>query len=152
MAKGADAFAYTFPHPRVEGAPLDFSFSGLKTAVLNILNRAKQTGEPIDKPALGASYMRAVADCLVGNTVRALEMTGEKKLVIAGGVSANSVLRARLKETCQRRGVALYMPPLNLCSDNAAMVAAQGFYELKSGNVADLSLNAVATLPIDYRR
>lgn len=151
LARGADANAFSFPHPHVEGAPLDFSFSGLKTSVLNLLNRANQSGESIDLPSLGASFLRAVSDCLVSNTLSAIQMTGDKKLVVAGGVSANSVLRKKLEEETSRLGVSLYLPALNLCSDNAAMVASQGYYELKSGNIADLDLNAVATLPIDYR-
>ena len=143
--------AYAFPHPRVDGAPLDFSFSGLKTSVVNIIHNAQQKGEEINVPDLGASYIRAVVDSLTKNTMLALQQTGMDKLVVAGGVSANSVLRDRLAELSKHKKFTLYCPELKLCGDNAAMVGSQGYYELLDGNVADLTLNAAATLPIDYR-
>lgn len=149
-SKGGDPHAFSFPHPNVEGSPLDFSFSGLKTAVLNRLHNAAQKGETIEKADLGASFQSAVADALLRNTDLALEMYPEtEKLVLAGGVSANSVLRERVTLLAKRRGVRLYLPELSLCGDNAAMVGAQGFYEWRAGRCADMSLNAAATMPIE---
>lgn len=150
LAKDGNAQAFHFPHPRVDGSPLDFSFSGLKTSVINLLHNAAQKGETLNYSDLGASYIYAVTDCLVKNTMKALELTGSEKLVIAGGVSANTVLRRRLTEECAKKGVEFYKPSLNLCGDNAAMVGAQGYYEIKSGNIANLLLNATASLAIDY--
>ncbi len=141
--------AYNLPHPRVDGAPYDFSFSGLKTAVLNIINSAKQKGEEISVPDLGASYISAVCDCLIDNTEKAAKELGHKTVVLAGGVSANSVLRRRMSGVCQKNGWELYCPELKYCGDNGAMVASQGYYEFLSGNTADLSLNAAATMPIE---
>ena len=141
--------AYNLPHPRVDGAPYDFSFSGLKTAVLNIINSAKQKGEEISVPDLGASYINAVCDCLIDNTEKAAKELGHKTVVLAGGVSANSVLRRRMSGVCQKNGWELYCPELKYCGDNGAMVASQGYYEFLSGNTADLSLNAAATMPIE---
>ena len=141
--------AYKMPHPKVDGAPFDFSFSGLKTAVLNTINSAKQKGEEINVPDLGASYINAVCDCLIENTEKAAKEFGYKKIVLAGGVSANSVLRRRMDEVCRTNGWEMYCPELKLCGDNGAMVASQGYYEFLAGNTADLSLNAVASLPIE---
>ena len=140
---------YKLPHPHVDGSEYDFSFSGLKTAVVNIIHNAAQKGEQVSVPDLGASCIETVADCLVSNTVKAAENFGFSKIALAGGVSANSRLRARMSKECEKRGWELYMPELKLCGDNAAMVGAQGFYELKSGNIAGLELNAFATMPID---
>ncbi len=149
VSKDGDPKAYKLPHPRVDGAPYDFSFSGLKTAVLNIINNSKQKGEEISVPDLGASYMNAVVDCLVENTEKAAKDLGYNKIVLAGGVSANSVLRKRMEELCAKRKWELYYPELKYCGDNGAMVAAQGYFEYLSGNTADLDLNAVASMPID---
>ena len=133
----------------MDGAPYDFSFSGLKTAVLNIINSLKQKGEEVNVPDLGASYINAVVDCLCGNTQKAAENLGYKKIVLAGGVSANSVLRRRMTELCQKKNWSLYYPELKYCGDNGAMVAAQGYYEFVGGNTASLDLNAVASLSIE---
>lgn len=149
VSKDGDPTAYKLPHPRVDGAPFDFSFSGLKTAVLNIINNSKQKGEKISVPDLGASYMNAVVDCLIENTEKAAIETGHKKIVLAGGVSANSVLRKRMEQLCSKRKWELYYPELKYCGDNGAMVASQGYFEYLSGNVAELDLNAVASMPID---
>ncbi len=149
VSKDGDPKACKLPHPRVEGARYDFSFSGLKTAVLNIINNSKQKGEEINVPDLGASYMNAVADCLVENTQKAAEDFGYDKIVLAGGVSANSVLRKRMEALCSKKKWELYYPELKYCGDNGAMVASQGYFEFLNGNVADLDLNAVASKPID---
>ncbi len=148
-AANGDPKAFKLPHPRVDGAPYDFSFSGLKTAVLNIINSLKQKGEEVNVPDLGASYINAVVDCLCGNTQKAAEDLGYKKIVLAGGVSANSVLRRRMTELCQKKNWSLYYPELKYCGDNGAMVAAQGYYEFVGGNTASLDLNAVASLSIE---
>lgn len=151
IAKDGDPKAYRFPHPRVDGSPFDFSFSGLKTSVINTIHNAGQKGEEINIPDLGASFMSAVVDCLCSNTEKAAEQFGFQKIVLAGGVSANSVLRRRMNEICKKHGWSLYMPELSLCGDNAAMVGAQGYYEYLSGNTAELSLNAYAGLSIDEK-
>ncbi len=149
VAKDGNDKAYKMPHPRVDGAPYDFSFSGLKTAALNTINIAKQKGEEISVPDLGASYIKAVVDCLTENTEKAALDLGYKKIVLAGGVSANSVLRREMTALCEKHGWELYAPELKYCGDNAAMVGAQGYYEFKNGNTADLSLNACASMSIE---
>ena len=151
IAKDGNASAYKFPHPRVEGAPLDFSFSGLKTSVVNIIHNAKQKGEDINIPDLGASYMSAVVNCLTENILKAAQLTGQKKIVVAGGVSANSVLRRELAMMCDKNKLELYMPELFLCGDNAAMVGSQAFYEYQAGCIAREDLNAIASLGIDKK-
>lgn len=149
VSKDGNPKAYKMPHPRVDGAPYDFSFSGLKTAALNTINNAKQKGEEINVPDLGASYINAVVNCLVDNTKKAAQNLGYKKIVLAGGVSANSVLRSRMAETCKMQGWELYVPELKYCGDNGAMVGAQGYYEFIGGNTADMSLNAFASMSIE---
>lgn len=149
MAKGGNASAYMFPHPHVENAPLDFSFSGLKTSVINIIHNASQTGENINIQDLGASYIKAVVKCLTDNLMKAAEITGAKTIVTAGGVSANSVLREQLESICSIRNLKLYMPALKYCGDNGAMVGSQAFYEFKAGHFAKENLNAIASLGID---
>lgn len=148
-AKNGNPDAYKFPHPRVDGAPLDFSFSGLKTSVVNILHNKAQKGESVDIEDLGASYIKSVVKCLTDNTMKAAAETGYKKIVIAGGVSANFVLRREMTSLCKKRGYKLYMPELSLCGDNGAMVGSQAYYELLAGHTAEENLNAVASLPID---
>ncbi len=144
-----DPTLYKLPHPHVDGSEYDFSFSGLKTAVVNIIHNSKQKGLEVSVPDLGATCIETVADCLVKNTVKAAENYGFDKIVLAGGVSANSRLRKRMDAVCKEKGWRLYMPELSLCGDNAAMVGAQAYYEFKNGNIAGLELNAFATMPID---
>lgn len=151
IAETGNDRAYALPHPKVEGAPLDFSFSGLKTAVINLLHNAKQKGEEINVPDLCASYRRAVVNCLTENFRKAADETGADKLVIAGGVSANRLLRREMTALAEQTDRSLYMPELSLCGDNAAMIAAQGYYEFLAGNTADMSLNAVAQCDIAQR-
>lgn len=145
---GSDT-AYKFPRPRVDGSPYDFSFSGLKTAALNLINSAAQRGESIRSADFGASFINAVVNCLAENTEQATKDLGYEKIVLAGGVSANSRLRNRFTDVCKANGWALYMPDISLCGDNAAMVGAQGYYEFLKGNFADLSLNACASSQIE---
>lgn len=149
IAEEGDPAAYKLPHPHVEGAPLDFSFSGLKTAVLNLLNNARQKGEEISVPDLCASYRRAVVSCLTENFFKAAEMTGAKTLAAAGGVSANRLLRRELERLAGERGLPLYLPDKSLCGDNAAMIASQGYYEFLAGNTAGMDLNACAQRTIE---
>lgn len=151
VAELGDDTAYTLPHPTVAGSPYDFSFSGLKTAVINLIHNAEQKGETINKENLCASFRKAVVGCLTDNLFKAAEDFGTDKIVLAGGVSANTLLRRETERICKEKGLGLFVPKLNLCGDNAAMVGSQGYYEYLSGNVAQSDLNAVATLPIDYR-
>ena len=144
-----DRNAYAFPHPRVDGAPYDFSFSGLKTSVINTIHNASQKGEPIHTADLAASYQKAVVGCLVDHLEKAAVNYKYKKIVLAGGVSANSLLRAECEKFCKKRGIRLFKPELNYCGDNGAMVAAQGYYEYQSGVKAGSDLNAYANMPID---
>lgn len=148
--KGNDS-SFTLPRPKVDDAPYDFSFSGLKTAVINIIHNMEQKGETVPVEDVCASFRKAVVNCLTTNFIKAAKDLGVKTLVTAGGVSANSLLRRELERECKENGFDLYMPDLSLCGDNAAMVGSQGYYEYLSGNIAELDLNAVATLPIDYR-
>ena len=149
LAKDGDNTAYKFPTPKVEGCPYDFSFSGLKTSVINTIHNATQKGIEINKADLGASFMKAVSNCLIKNTEKAMEDTGHTTLVLAGGVSANSVLRADVIELCKKHNWKLYLPELSLCGDNAVMVGSQGYYEYLAGNIAGLELNAFAGKSID---
>lgn len=155
IATVADFKKYPLPHPSVEGHPLDFSFSGLKTAVVNITHNAQQKGEEIDVPVLCACVRKRVCDMLIDNTLCAAKQlypNGKNvKIVVAGGVSANSELRNRMQKECDNLGYRLYLPQLKYCGDNAAMVGVAAYYEYLSGNIGDISLNATATLPIDYR-
>lgn len=144
LAESGDDSAFTLPRPKVDGCPLDFSFSGLKTAVINILHKANQKNEEINKEDLCASYRKAVVDCLTSNFIKAATEGGYKNLVLAGGVSANRLLRREMEAKSSEIGCKLYMPSLDLCGDNAAMIASQGYYEFLKGNLADMSLNAIA--------
>lgn len=144
-ARNGDENAYPMPHIKLSGNPLDMSFSGLKTAVVNLIHNKRQKGEDIIVPDLCASFSKAVSDMLVPRTVQALEITGHKTLAVAGGVAANSRIRGDLMKACEKRGIRLCLPPLSLCGDNAAMIGSQGYYEYLAGNIADQSLNAYAT-------
>ena len=149
IAEEGDPNAYKLPHPHVEGAPLDFSFSGLKTAVLNLLNNARQKGEEISVPDLCASYRKAVVSYLTENFFRAAQETGVSTLAAAGGVSANRLLRRELTRLAEERGLQLFLPDKSLCGDNAAMIASQGYYEFLAGNTAGMDLNACAQRSIE---
>lgn len=148
-AKDGNPLAYKFPRPRVSDNPYDFSFSGLKTSVINTIHNAKQKGEEIDIPDLGASFMNAVTSFLCDNTEKAAKEFGYNKIALAGGVSANSVLRKKMQNLCEKNNWQLYLPQLNLCGDNAAMVGSQAYYEYLANNTAKLSLNAYATMSIE---
>lgn len=149
LAETGNPLAFKLPHPSVDGAPMDFSFSGLKTAVINILHGAKQRGEEINIPDLSASYRKAVVDCLVTNFAKAAKEGGYKVIAAAGGVSANRLLRRELSSLAEKNGCELFVPELSLCGDNAAMIAAQGYFEYRAGNVAGVDLNARASAPME---
>ncbi len=151
IATVPDPALYPLPTPKINGDPYDFSFSGLKTAVINLIHNQKQKGNEIDVPVLCATLRKKVCDILIEKTFLAAEEKNYKKVVLAGGVSANSELRNRFEEQCKKRGYEFYTPLLKYCGDNAAMVGIQAFYEFKAGNTADISLNATATMPIDLR-
>lgn len=144
-----DENKYKFPKPKVTGSPYDFSFSGVKTAVINTVHNAQQKGEALDIPSLAASFQKCVVECLITNLERVAKEKGYNKIVLAGGVSANSKLRSKAERLCRKNKWQLYLPELKYCGDNAAMIAAQGYYEFISGIRADESLNAYATMPID---
>ncbi len=144
-AVGGDETRYPLPHTKLSGNLLDMSFSGLKTAAVNLIHNTRQKGEEVCIPDLCASFSRAVSEMLVPRTVLALEQTGYQTLAVAGGVAANSRIRGDLTRECARRGVRLCLPPLSLCGDNGAMIGAQGYYEYLAGNLADQTLNAYAT-------
>ena len=147
-AESGDPDRYMLPQPHMANS-LDVSFSGLKTATINLIHNAEQKGESVDVPSLCASFTKAVTQMLVPRTMQALAQTGYKKLAVAGGVAANSHIRAELEKECAKAGATLYLPPLSLCGDNAAMIGAQAYYEYLAGAVADQTLNACATMPID---
>lgn len=149
IAENGNPNAYQLPFPKVNGSEYDFSFSGLKTAIINLIHNAKQKGDDIPIEDLSASFRQAVVNCLTTNLIKAADDTGSKTIVIAGGVSANSLLRRSLQQLCDEKELDLYMPPKELCGDNAAMVGAQGYYEFLSGNIAGQDLNAFATKSIE---
>lgn len=148
-AEFGDDSAYPMPHPKISDGKYDMSFSGLKTAALNIIHNAEQRGETINAENLSASYRKAVIGCLTDKFLLAAKDLNCKRLVIAGGVSANTLLRRELERECSTKGYELYMPELKYCGDNAAMVGAQAYYEYISGNTAGLDLNAAATRSIE---
>lgn len=148
ISKNGDNTKYKFPKPRVDGSPLDFSFSGLKTNVINLVHNATQKGEELNPADVGASFINGVVNCLADNTVKAMEMYNEKTLVLAGGVSANSVLRSRMEALAKEKNWNLYLPDLSLCGDNGAMVGAQGYFEYINGTTANMDLNGKATADI----
>ena len=149
ISKNGDENKYKFPVPKVADSKYDFSFSGLKTFAVNLVHNATQKGKTVAPEDLGASFIKAVTDLLTSHTMEAVKDTGAKTVVLAGGVSANSRLRRVMQEECDKRGVRLFMPDLKFCGDNAAMIASQGYYEYLDGKRADLTLNAVASMPID---
>ena len=149
VADQGDASKFKLPYPKIEGCPYDFSFSGLKTAVINTLHNAEQKGETVNTTDIASALRSRVCDMLIDATMKAANDLGYRTIVISGGVSANSELRRRMTEECKKRGYALYYPELKYCGDNAAMVGVQAFYEFKAGNTAISDLNAFATMPID---
>ncbi len=147
-AGSGDDTRYPLPRSKPGANAYDMSFSGLKTAALNLIHHAEQVGEELDIPSLCASFSAAVSDTLIPRVVQAMKQTGYRQLAVAGGVAANSRIRRDLTAAADQLGAALYMPPLSLCGDNAAMIGAQGYYEFLAGNTADMNLNAYATKSI----
>lgn len=149
MARLGNDQAHTLPQPKVEGHPLDMSFSGVKTAVVNLIHNAEQKGATLCIEDICASFERTVCQALLSRLTLAAEMTGHTSIAVAGGVSANTRLRSELTTLCNERNWKLCMPPLTLTGDNAAMIGAQAYYEFMAGNIASPELNAVATLSIE---
>ena len=148
LAQGSSGGVYHLPQAHVDGAELDMSFSGLKTAVVNLAHHAQQVGEPLDRAALARDFAQAVSDALVPRVMEAARRSGRKVIAAAGGVAANSLIRRDLEQACAQAGCRLYLPPLRLCGDNGAMIGAQGYYEYQAGHTAGMDLNAYATLDI----
>ena len=147
LARNGNPQAVEFPRPLLPGC-FDFSFSGLKSAVLNHINHAKMIGEEINVPDLAASFQNAVVDVLVSHTIAAAKEYGFHKVAIAGGVASNSALREGMKKACSKAGIDFYYPSPIYCTDNAAMIGCQGFYEYQAGHTAGMELNAYANRDI----
>ena len=147
-AQQGDETKYHLPIAKPGENPYNMSFSGLKTATLNLIHHADQVGEELDIPSLCASFTAAVSETLVPRVYRALLETGYRKVAVAGGVAANSRIRKDIMAVAESLGAEVYMPPLKLCGDNGAMIGAQAYYEYLAGNIADMSLNAYATKSI----
>ena len=148
LSRGGDDSKYSFPIGHVDGNPYDMSFSGLKTAVINLVHNAQQKGEELDRASLAASFTRAVSESLVPRTMMAAKELGYRKIVVAGGVAANSRIRADFRTAAEENGCELFIPPLKLCGDNGAMIGAQGYYEYLAGVRAGSDLNAYATMTL----
>ena len=148
LAQTGDPKRYKLPDSHIKEAPLDFSFSGLKTAVINLAHHAEQKGETLDREGLAASFCAAVVHTLVPRLEQAVQQTHARNVVCAGGVAANSFLRAALQQMAARTHTRLYLPPLALCGDNAAMIGSQAYYEYLAGNVGCTLQNAFATAEI----
>ena len=149
-ARDGDPHAYKLPVPHVEGK-YNVSFSGLKTAVINEVHNAEQRGEAVSVADMAASFQERIAQILAKKLLSAAADTGAKTVCLAGGVAANGRLRQLVNDGAQKLGAKVLLPALKYCGDNAAMIASQGYYEYRDGNLADLSLNGLPTLPIDYR-
>jgi N6-L-threonylcarbamoyladenine synthase len=149
LAKEGNPDAIAFPRVKMDKDSLDFSFSGVKTAVINYLHKAEQKGEEINKADVAASFQCAVTDALCEHTIEGALRVGAKTVALAGGVASNSDLREKMTEKCKKHGINVVYPPPVLCTDNAAMIAAAGYYLYKDGKIADLDLNAVPSLPLE---
>ena len=151
LAKSGNPDAISFPRVRFADAPFDFSFSGIKTSIINYAHNAEQTGKEINKPDVAASFSKAVCEILTEKAILAVNSVKlpHKKLVVAGGVAANSMLRKMITKEAEKNGVSLYIPDISLCGDNGAMIASQGYFEYISGKTASSDLNAFATESIE---
>ncbi len=145
LSQSGDDAKYALPVGHLDGQPFEMSFSGLKTAVINTVHGAEQRGEPLDRASLAASFCRAVSESLVPRTIQAAHRLGYGKIAVAGGVAANSRLRRDFTQAAEKAGAQLYIPPLKLCGDNAAMIGSQAYYEFAAGVRGDTALNAFAT-------
>ncbi|MDD6056731.1 MAG: tRNA (adenosine(37)-N6)-threonylcarbamoyltransferase complex transferase subunit TsaD [Clostridiales bacterium] len=150
-AREGNPHAVEFPRAKIEGEPYDFSFSGLKSAVLNYLNMSKMKGMDVVQADIAASFQKAVTDVLIGNSIRAMEAFGSKRFAIAGGVASNGALREGIREACEQRGIAFYHPSPVFCTDNAAMIGVAAYYAYRNGERAGLDLNAVPNLRLGER-
>lgn len=148
LSQGGDDTKYAFPIAHVDGCPYDMSFSGLKTSVINLVHNAEQKNIELDRSGLAASFTKAVSDSLVPRTMMAAKELGHSKIVVAGGVAANSRIRADFQKAAEDNGFELFVPPLRLCGDNGAMIGAQAYYEYLAGNTAGSDLNAYATMEL----
>jgi N6-L-threonylcarbamoyladenine synthase len=148
LAKEGNPDAIEFPRASIEGAPYDFSFSGVKSAVLNYINGCKMKNQSFSEADIAASFQRAVVDVLTSHTMLAAKDYGISQIAIAGGVACNSGLREGMKQECEKRGYSFYMPTPILCTDNAAMIGAAGYYEFQKGVRHDLDLNAIPNLKL----
>jgi N6-L-threonylcarbamoyladenine synthase len=151
IAKEGNPDAIKFPKAHIDGAEYDFSFSGLKSAVLNYINGCKMKGESFDPADIAASFQKAVVEVLVENSMKAVEDYGMYKFAIAGGVASNTALRAAMKQACEAKGVKFYHPSPVYCTDNAAMIGAAAFYEYLAGTRHGWDLNAVPNLKLGER-
>ena len=149
LSRSGDEALFSLPRPVIDGSPYDMSFSGLKTAVVNIVHNAEQKGEELDKASLAAALAATVSDILVPRTMAAAAEYGRDKIAVAGGVAANSRVRADFLKAAEAQGRTLFIPPLDLCGDNAAMIGCQGYYEYLAGVSAGMDLNAYATMDAD---
>ena len=149
LAEEGNDKAFTFTVPKITDGEYDFSFSGLKTAVVNMVHNMEQKGESVPAADLAASIRKSVVDMLTKKFIQAAKDTGAKTIVLAGGVSANSLLRRRMDALAKKNGMTLYYPPLSLCGDNAVMIGSQGYYEYIAGRRAGLDLNACAAMSIE---
>jgi len=151
LSKEGNADAIKFPKARIEGAPYDFSFSGLKSAVLNYLNGCKMKNEQIITADVAASFQKAVIDVLIEHSILAAKEYGYKKLALAGGVASNSALRSAMAASCEKNNIQLYHPSPIFCTDNAAMIGVAAYYEFIKGTRHGLDLNAVPNLKLGER-
>ena len=151
LAQDGDPKMYKLPDSHIKDAPLDFSFSGLKTAVINLAHNAEQKGQAVNVADMAASFQERIDQILAKKLLAAAADTNARQVVLAGGVAANGRLRQLVNDGAQKLGAKIFLPELKYCGDNGAMIAAQGYYEFQDGNVADWSLNGLPTLPIDYR-
>ena len=151
LAKEGNKYAIAFPRAQIEGHPLDFSFSGVKSAVLNHLNSCAMKNEDVNKADIAASFQEAIIEVLVAKTIAAAKEYHMKKIAIAGGVASNSALREAMQEACIKNGMSFYSPSAIYCTDNAAMIGAAAYYEFLNGNLAGLDLNAIPNLKIGQR-
>ena len=148
LSKEGDPKAIAFPRVKMDKDSLDFSFSGVKTAVINYIHKLEQNGEEINRANVAASFQDAVTDALCEHTIEGAKRVGAKTVAIAGGVAANSNLREKMTKECEKYGISVVYPPPVLCTDNAAMIAAAGYYSFLEGNRAGLDLNAIPNLPL----
>lgn len=149
LAKEGNPHAVEFPRVKMAGDSLDFSFSGVKTAVINYVHKLEQKGESYNKADIAASFQNAVTDVLCSHTIEAAKRRNSDTIVLAGGVASNSVLREKMIQPAEKQGIKVLFPPPVLCTDNAAMIAAAGYFEYISGTRAEMTLNAVPSMPLD---